>query len=249
MPVLNRSDTGGVATLTLERPEVHNALNAQLIAGLQDELRRLDSDPAVRVVVLAGAGKSFCAGADLESLRRSAGLSLDENIADANKLAELLRVLNGLSKPTIARVHGAAYGGGLGLIACCDIAIAAGGATFCFSEVRLGLVPAVISAYVIAAIGERQARRYLLSAERFNATEAKRIGLIHEVVAPGALDSAVDSICAQIREAGPDAVRRTKNLISQPAADTARINAEAREGAEAKEGIAAFFEKRKPKWK
>lgn len=248
MPVLNRSDTGGVATLTLERPEVHNALNAQLIAELHDELRRLDSDPGVRAVVLAGAGKSFCAGADLESLRRSANLSVDENIADANQLGELLRVLNECSKPTIARVRGAAYGGGLGLIACCDIAIAASDATFCFSEVRLGLVPALISPYVIAAIGKREARRYLLSAERFDAAEARRIGLIHEVAEPTALDSAFERICARLIEGGPNAIRKTKELIRHSAADTARINAEARASAEAKEGIAAFFEKRKPKW-
>ncbi|MGH8728836.1 MAG: enoyl-CoA hydratase-related protein [Burkholderiales bacterium] len=238
----------GRATVTLNRPQVHNALNSQLIAELICELQELDLDTSVRTVVIGGAGKSFCAGADLEALRASASLSLEENIADANKLAALLRALNELSKPTIARVHGPAYGGGLGLIACCDIAIAASDALFSFSEVRLGIVPAVISPYIIAAIGERQARRYLLSAERFDAQEAKRIGLVHEVVKAEALDSTEERICARIIEGGPSAVRKTKALIRRPGDDPAKINAEARASAEAKEGIAAFFEKRKPRW-
>lgn len=238
----------GRATVTLNRPEVHNALDSQLIGELREELAELDHDSQVRAVVIAGAGKSFCAGADLQSLRQSATRSLDENIADASRLAQLLGAVNELSKPAIARIHGGAFGGGVGLIACCDIAVAASDATFCFSEVRLGIVPAVISPYVIAAIGERHARRYLLSAERFDAREAKRIGLVHEVVEPGELDSAVDRICARIIESAPNAIRKTKELIRHSRADLAKINAEARASAEAKEGIAAFFEKRKPKW-
>jgi methylglutaconyl-CoA hydratase len=246
--ITTRVGGNGISHIELLRPEVHNAINRELIANLQSELERLQRDGSVRVVVLTGAGKSFCAGADLEALRASANLSLEENIADATKLADLLRLLNELSKPTIARVHGPADGGGLGLIACCDIAIAVSKAVFSFSEVRLGIVPAVISPYVIGAIGERQARRYLLSAERFDAQEAKRIGLVHEVVESKTLDSAVDLVCARIIEGGPNAIRQTKDLIRRSGGDLAKINAEARASIEAKEGIAAFFEKRKSKW-
>ncbi len=174
-----------MATLTLNRPEVHNAFDDQLIAELTARLRELDHTADVRVVVLAGNGKSFSAGADLNWMKRMAGFSEGENLRDAVALADLLHTLRALTKPTIARVQGAAYGGGVGLVAACDIAVASLAASFSLSEVRLGLIPAVISPYVIAAIGERQARRYFLTAERFDAQEALRIGLVHVAVDDG----------------------------------------------------------------
>jgi methylglutaconyl-CoA hydratase len=238
----------GVRVIELVRPEVHNALNRELIEELESTLADSESDPKTRVVVLTGAGKSFCAGADLKWMSESTSLASNEE--DAAQLARLLRKLNGLSLPTVARVHGSAYGGGLGLIVCCDIAVAASTAMFSFSEVRLGIVPAVISPYAIVAIGERNARRYLLSAERFDAAEARRIGLVHEVVEPAALDSTVASICEQILQGAPKAIGTTKRLILRPGSDedNIRTNAEARAGSEAREGIAAFREKRKPRW-
>lgn len=246
--ITTRVQGNGIRVVELHRPEVHNALNPELIDALENELSRSESDDQTRVLVLTGAGKSFCAGADLKSM--SAGNSIASNEKDAARLARLLRRLNELSKPTLARVQGPAYGGGLGLIACCDIAVAASDVTFCFSEVRLGIVPAVISPYVIAAIGERYARRYLLSAERFDASEARRIGLIHEIAETAKLDDAVSAICEQILKGGPRALQKTKQLIFHPGSDedNVQINARARAGAEAREGISAFREKRKPKW-
>jgi methylglutaconyl-CoA hydratase len=179
----------GVATVTLNRPEVRNAFDEHLIAELTGLFQQLDQDGQVRVVVLAGNGKSFSAGADLNWMRRTAAYSKQENIKDALRLASMMRAVDKLSKPTVARVHGAAFGGGVGLIACCDIAIAAESAVFSFSEVRLGLLPAAIGPYALAAIGARNARRYFLSSERFCAEEAKRIGLVHEVVAAEELDA------------------------------------------------------------
>lgn len=179
----------GVATVTLNRPEVRNAFDEHLIAELTGLFQQLDQDGQVRVVVLAGNGKSFSAGADLNWMRRTAAYSKQENIKDALRLASMMRAVDKLSKPTVARVHGAAFGGGVGLIACCDIAIAAESAVFSFSEVRLGLLPAAIGPYALAAIGARNARRYFLSGERFCAEEAKRIGLVHEVVAAEELDA------------------------------------------------------------
>src|SRR5690606_19141727 len=184
---------GGVATVTLNRPDRHNAFDDALIAALTQVLRELDADDSVTVVVLAGAGKSFSAGADLNWMRRMADYGREENLADAEALAALMETLNGLDKPTIARVQGAAFGGGVGLVACCDIAIAADTASFCLSEVRLGLIPAVISPYVVTAIGERAARRYFVTAERFDAREAHRLGLVHEVVPAAGLDARVDA--------------------------------------------------------
>lgn len=247
----------GRATVTLNRPDVHNAFDDKLIALLTRELDALDRNPTVGVVVLAAAGKSFCAGADLKWMRRMAEYSEAENQADAEALAALMKTLNRLSKPTVAEVQGAAYGGGVGLICCCDIAIASEAAQFSISEVKLGLIPSVISPYVVAVIGERQARRYALGAETFDAIEAKRIGLVHEVTAAEDLQAAVDAMVEALLANGPAAMAETKDqiagvanrpvddrLIAAAAARIARI----RVSDEGCEGVAAFLEKRKPGW-
>ncbi|MFL6579290.1 MAG: enoyl-CoA hydratase/isomerase family protein [Burkholderiales bacterium] len=248
----------GVATVRMNRPDVHNAFDDALIAALTGELRRLEQLPAARVVVLAANGQSFSAGADLNWMRRMAGYSHDENLKDALALAGLMRVLDGMKKPTIAKVQGAAFGGGVGLVACCDIAIASTQASFSLSEVRLGLIPSVISPYVIAAIGERAARRYFLTAERFDAAEAKRIGLVHEVVAGGELDQTVANMIGHLLKGGPKALAAAKQLIvdvgrrpmdDHLAMETARRIAAIRVDSEGREGIAAFVEKRAPDWK
>jgi methylglutaconyl-CoA hydratase len=256
--ILVGTDARGVATVALNRPAIHNAFDDQLIADLTAALRHLAGDPAVRVVVLTGSGESFSAGGDLNWMRRMAGYSDAENFADAMALAELLRTLNELPKPTVARVNGAAFAGGLGLICCCDIAIAAAEAGFSISEARLGLVPATISPYVVAAVGARAARRYFLTAERFTAAEAQRVGLVHDVAPRAGLDEAVEKIVAALLEAGAGAQARSKRLIAEvqdrPMTETlmaltARAIAEARASAEAREGLAAFFAKRKPAWR
>ena len=193
----------GIGLVALARPEVHNAFDETLIAELTRALVALDHDDAVRAVVLLGHGKSFCAGADLNWMKRMAGFGRAENLADAMALANLLRTLCGLSKPTIARVHGAAYGGGVGLIACCDIAVAAQEATFSLSEAKLGLIPATISPYVVEAIGARAARRYFLTGERFDAAEAYRIGLVHDIVIAEILDDRINELLGALVVAGP----------------------------------------------
>jgi methylglutaconyl-CoA hydratase len=251
------TDRRGVATVTLNRPELHNAFDDRLIADLTAALRALEDDAGVRVVVLAGAGKSFSAGADLNWMKRMALYSEDENRRDAAALAALMRGLNELAKPTIAAVHGAAVAGGCGLVACCDIALAAERASFAISEVRLGLIPSVISPYVVAAIGERAARRYFLTAESFDAREAARIGLVHEVHAADQLRAAVDRLCDILVANGPQALTAAKRMIRRVArvpvddalvAETAARIAAIRAGAEGREGIASFLEKRRPRW-
>jgi methylglutaconyl-CoA hydratase len=248
---------GAVARLRLERPEVHNAFDAALIAALTDALVSLGTDPQVRVVVLEGAGASFSAGADLNWMRGMAAASEADNRDDALALARLLRILDTLPKPTIARVHGAAFGGGVGLVAACDIAIAATEAKFGLTESRLGLLPAVISPYVIAAIGTRQARRWFATAETFDAEEARRIGLLHGVVNATALDSAVQRQVELLLKAGPIAAASAKALVREVAAATnaeaidqanAALIARLRVSPEGQEGIGAFLEKRKPAW-
>jgi methylglutaconyl-CoA hydratase len=248
---------GAVARLRLERPEVHNAFDAALIADLTDALVSLGADPQVRVVVLEGAGASFSAGADLNWMRGMAAASEADNRDDALALARLLRILDTLPKPTIARVHGAAFGGGVGLVAACDIAIAATEAKFGLTESRLGLLPAVISPYVIAAIGTRQARRWFATAETFDAEEARRIGLLHDVVNATALDSAVQRQVELLLKAGPIAAASAKALVREVAAATnaeaidqanAALIARLRVSPEGQEGIGAFLEKRKPAW-
>jgi len=256
--VLLDTDARGVATVTLNRPHVRNAFDEHLIADLTAALRRLEADAAVRVVVLTGSGSSFSSGGDLDWMRRMARYGDAENFADAMALAALLRILNELPKPTVARVNGAAFAGGLGLVCCCDIAVAAADAIFSVSEVRLGLVPATISPYVVAAIGARAARRYFQTGQRFSASEAQRIGLVHEVTPRDELDRAVETLVAALLEGGSAAQARSKRLIAEvqdrPITEavltlTARAIAEARASAEAQEGLAAFFAKRKPEWR
>ncbi|MEO8677264.1 MAG: enoyl-CoA hydratase/isomerase family protein [Casimicrobiaceae bacterium] len=255
--VLTLEVRSGIALLALARPDVHNAFDEKLIAELTSALRALDADTAVRAVVLLGHGRSFCAGADLNWMKKMAGYGHAENLADAEALAAMLKTLNTLSKPTIARVHGAAYGGGVGLVACCDIAIAAQDATFALSEAKLGLIPATISPYVIEAIGARMARRYFLSAERFDAAEAYRIGLVHDIVLQGDLDNRINEVLGALVDAGPRAQAESKALIRAVAnrpvddpviADTAARIARVRSTPEAKEGVAAFLGKRRAKW-
>ncbi len=247
----------GVAWLTLTRPEVHNAFNDTLIGELSAVLTGLGTDERVRAVVLSAQGRSFSAGADLKWMQRTAAYSEAENLKDAQALAGLMRSLNGLPKPTIALVQGPAYGGGVGLVACCDIAIAAETAKFCLSEVKLGLIPAVIAPYVIAAIGERSARRYFLTAETFSATEAQRLGLVHKVVPDEALRDIGLRMIKALLVGGPNAQVAAKSLIfevsGRPLDDTLREQtaeriARLRTSGEAQEGIAAFLEKREPRW-
>jgi methylglutaconyl-CoA hydratase len=236
---------------------VHNAFDDHLIAELTAKLREVDRDHAIRVVVLAANGKSFSAGADLNWMKRMAQYTEGENLRDAVSLASLLHTLSEMAKPTVARVSGSAFGGGVGLVAACDIAIAANGARFSLSEVRLGLIPAVISPFVIAAIGERQARRYFLTAERFDATEALRIGLVHRVVEDVELDTAIGTIVEELLKGGPKAQSAVKDLIASVSnrpidqrvlEDTAARIARIRVTAEGKEGIAAFLERRPAEW-
>ncbi len=247
----------GVATVTLNRPERHNAFDDAFIGELTETFARLARAPEARAVVLAARGKSFSAGADLNWMKRTGGYSREENHADARRLAALMHVLDTLAKPTVALVQGAAYGGGVGLVAACDIAIASHEAIFCVSEVKFGLIPAVISPYLLRAIGPRAARRYVLTAERFDAAEAHRLGLVHAVVEASALEAAGREVTDCLFANGPEAVVEAKALIAEVAGrpvdaammeDTARRTAERRASAEAREGMAAFLEKRKPAW-
>lgn len=256
---LNLSINRGIATLQLNRPEVHNAFDDHLIAALTQALQQLELDNSVRAVVLSGVGASFSAGADLNWMHGMANASEAENYADSLRLAELMRTLAFLSKPTIARVNGAAYGGGVGLIACCDIAIAADSAKFGLIETKLGLVPAIISPYVIRAIGERHAMRLFLTAAIFDAEHARTIGLIHSVVAATQLDQAVCTELDLLLKGGPHAVCEAKALVqrnrslgqsSQEKIDAtnATLIARLRVSTEGQEGIGAFLSKRKPAW-
>ena len=246
-----------IAIVTLSRPDVHNAFNETLIAELTAALRALGDDDAVRAVILAGSGPSFCAGADLNWMKKMAGYGHAENVADAQALAEMLRTLHAVPKPTLARVHGAAYGGGVGLVACCDIAVGAVEATFALSESKLGLIPSTISPYVINAIGARQASRYFLTAERFEAAEAYRIGLLHDIVPIAQLDDRINELLGPLMLAGPQAQRECKALIAAVAhrpidaaliADTVRRIADVRASPEGKEGVGAFLGKRAAGW-
>lgn len=249
---------GNVGILTLNKAKRHNAFDEQLIAEITAGLRELEADPRVRAVVLSSTGKSFCAGADVHWMQRAADYSAEENLRDAHRLATLLSTLSGLAKPTIARVQGAAYGGGVGLVAACDIAVGTYDAVFTLSEVKLGIVPAVISPYVLAAIGERYCRRYMLTAERFSAAEAYRIGLVHELVPSEAqLDEAIHEFVDHLVANGPQALGECKSLIrvvtGQPIdretiAETVDRIARLRAGDEGREGVAAFLEKRAPNW-
>jgi methylglutaconyl-CoA hydratase len=246
-----------VATIWLNRPDVRNAFNEISIAEITQAFRQLDQDREVRVIVLAARGKAFCAGADLNWMKKMAGHTDQENLTDAAALAEMLKVIYHCSKPVIARVQGDCYAGGLGLIAACDMVVAAEQAGFCLSETRLGLIPATISPYVIRAIGERAARRYFLTAERFDATEAKRIGLAHEVVDEASLDTAVAQWTDALLACSPHALDEAKRLIRDVScetiddeliADTVRRIADIRSSEQGREGVQAFLNKRKPFW-
>lgn len=254
--VVDRDDRG-VVRLTLNRPEIRNAFDGTLINDLTATLDGLATDEGIRALVLTGAGATFSAGAELTWMRSSAEQGDHENFQDALRLAELMKRLDDMPMPTIARVNGAAMGGGVGLTACCDIAIAAETAMFGLTEVRLGIIPGAISPYVLRAIGPHEARRYFLTGERFDAATARRIGLIHEVAPADGLDAVVDGLLDGLLAAGPQAVRAAKDLIAHVALkeiddllirDTAQRIARQRAGAEAREGLGAFLEKRKPGW-
>jgi methylglutaconyl-CoA hydratase len=251
------SQENGVARIVLNRPELNNALSPQLIDELRAALDATASDASVATVVLSGEGKSLCAGADINRMREAATFSRDDNVRDALPLSKMLAALDRLPQTTIGRVHGPIYGGGVGVVAACDIAIASEDATFCLSEVRLGIVPGMISPYVVRTIGERAARRYFQTAEIFDAHEARRIGLVHEVVAPDALDERIAKLLKQLRSAAPGARAVAKKLASDIAGRTiddtlirmtAELIADVRARPEAREGLSAFLEKRKPSW-
>ena len=248
---------GAVATVTLNRADVRNAFNAEVIGELTDTFRDLGQRDDVRCIVLAAAGTAFCAGADLNWMRRMADYTREENLSDAGQLATMLRTIYECPKPTIARVQGDAYAGGTGLVAACDIAISVDSANYCLSEVRLGLIPATISPYVIRAMGARAAHRYFLTAERFDASEAHRIGFVHEVVAASALNARVAELAQMLVNAGPQALRLCKKLVQDVAEQaitpalvqmTVGRIADIRVSAEGREGVQSFLQKRKPNW-
>ena len=248
---------GGVARVILNRPELRNAFDDELIKKLRNAFDEIAQDQSVRVMILAGNGPAFCAGADLNWMKRMAGYGYDENLADAKALAQMLATLDRLPKPTIARVHGPVFAGGTGLVAACDIAVGTPEAKFCLSEAKLGLSPATISPYVLRAMGEREARRYFLTAEVFDAAEAFRIGMLSLLVPGDQLDANVESLVKHLLAGGPEAHAKIKALIRAVAgrrpddalvAETARHIAEIRGSPEGKEGIASFLEKRKAAW-
>ncbi len=246
-----------VAVIWLNRPEVRNAFNDATIAELTQAVDEAGCDPAVRAVLIAARGSAFCAGADLHWMKAMAGFSREQNVADAEKLAAMLNALYTCPKPVVARVQGDCYAGGVGLVAACDIAIAAREAHFCLSEVKLGLIPATVSPYVFRAMGERVGARYMLTAERFSAEEALRAGLVQGCVPLESLDAEVDRVLAHFRQASPQALADAKRLAREVAgesidaaliSDTAERIADARASDDGREGIAAFLEKRKPRW-
>ena len=246
-----------VGIVWFNRPEIRNALNPVVLKEMVATLKALEKDKAVRVIVIGGRGPAFCAGADLNWMKQAANFTKAQNAKDAQGLADALWTLYSLKKPTVARVHGPAYAGGTGFVSACDIAVASTDATFCLSETRLGLTPSTISPYVLRAMGERAASRYFLTAERFDAAEAYRIGMVQEIAPPEELDGTVNEILGHLVQAGPRALAETKKLIQlvggtkiTPAVRTAtgKHIAETRASAEGKEGIASFLEKRKPRW-
>lgn len=247
-----------VATVTLNRPDVRNAFNETVIAEVTGAFRALGDTPEVRAIVLAGNGPAFCAGADLNWMKTMAGYSDDENRADALTLAQMLHTVWSCPKPVVARIHGDTYAGGVGLVAACDIALAAEPVHFCLSEARLGLMPATISPYVIRAMGEQASRRYFITAERFDAAEALRLGFVHAVVPPEALDAKVADVAAALVANSPNAVRESKRLVQDVAgraidddllALTADRIAQIRASDEGREGVRSFLEKRAPSWR
>ena len=257
MSALIVSVQGHVARITLNRPDVRNAFNDEVIAELTQAFTQVGQDPQVRAVVLAADGPAFCAGADLNWMRRMADYTCAENLADAGALAEMLRTIHSCLKPTIARVQGDVFAGGVGLVAACDMAVSVDTATYCLSEVKLGLIPATISPYVIRAMGARAAQRYFLTAERFSAAEAHRIGMVHEVVSADQLDAKVAELTQALVSASPNAVRSCKMLVNEVAgrdidaaliAKTVEGIADIRSSTEGKEGVQSFLQKRKPSW-
>ena len=255
--MLNICEAGAVATITLNRPEVRNAFNDDMIAEVTGAFVALGGRDSVRCIVLAAEGKAFCAGADLNWMRRMADYTRAENLADAAALAEMLRVMYACPKPTIARVQGDVYAGGMGLVAACDMAVSVDTANFCLSEVKLGLIPATISPYVIRAMGARAAHRYFLTAERFDAKEAHRIGFVHEVVSADQLDAKVAELTNALVSASPNAVRSCKTLVQEVAGQdikaaligrTVEGIADIRTSSEGREGVQSFLQKRKPSW-
>ena len=254
---LSITQTGAVARITLTQPEIRNAFSDEVIAEITAAFQDVGARAEVRAVVLAAEGPAFCAGANLNWMRRMADYTRDENLQDAGKLAEMLRVIYECPKPTIARVQGDVYAGGMGLLACCDMAVAVETAGFCLSEVKLGLIPATISPYVIRAMGARASHRYFLTAERFGAAEALRIGLVHEVVPAEQLDAKVEALLQALTAASPHAVRACKRLVQDVAEreiDAALIRAtvegiaDIRASDEGREGVQSFLQKRKPAW-
>ena len=248
---------GAVATITLTQPDIHNTFNDEVITEITAAFRTAGERPDVRAIVLAAQGPAFCAGANLNWMRRMADYTREENIQDAGLLAEMLRVIYECPKPTIARVQGDVYAGGVGLVACCDIAISADTVHYCLSETKIGLIPATISPYVIRAMGARAAHRYFLTAERFNAAEALRIGFVHEVVAHDQLDAKVGEVLKALLGASPNAVQAAKKLVQDVAereinaeliAKTVEGIADIRSSEEGREGVQAFLAKRKPSW-
>ena len=255
--VISMIDNDGNATVALNRPEVHNALDAEMGEQLIATLKSLEANPKVRAVVLMGQGKNFCAGADIAYMRKVAGFTKEQNRVAAREQARVYHTVYALKKPTIARVHGAVRGGGVGLVAACDIAIGSRDSTFRLSEVRLGILPAMISPYVVAAMGERHARRYFLSGEEFDSAEAYRTGLLHNMVELDQLNGAISLMLADLYCGGPNAVAAAKEQIAKVAQapitdavieDTARTIARVRATPEAQEGLSAFLEKRKAAW-
>jgi methylglutaconyl-CoA hydratase len=248
---------GRVATVTLNRPDVRNAFNETTISEITSVFRELGENADLRAIVLAANGPAFCAGADLNWMKKMAGYTHEENRADAAQLAEMLRTIYTCPKPVVAKVQGDCYAGGMGLVAACDISVANEATNFCLSEVKLGLIPATISPYVVIAMGENAARRYFLTAERFSAQEAHRIGFVHQVVNADALDAAVADIVKALVTNSPNAVKEAKRLVQDVAgkpltaeliADTAERIADIRSSDEGREGVRSFLEKRKPDW-
>ena len=257
MSYLQVTYTGTVARITLTQPEVRNAFSDEVIAAITAAFTEVGAQDGVRAVVLAAEGTAFCAGANLHWMRRMADYTREENVADATKLAEMLHVIYQCPKPTIARVQGDVYAGGMGLVAACDIAVSVDIAGFCLSDVKLGLIPATISPYVIRAMGARAAHRYFLTAERFDAAEALRLGFVHEVVAPALLDAKVDELLKALTSASPNAARACKKLVIDVAEreinaslihSTVQGIADIRASSEGKDGVQSFLNKRKPGW-
>jgi methylglutaconyl-CoA hydratase len=255
--LLSELDTGGVLRLTMNRPEVHNAFDDAQISRLSDALAAAADNPEVRVLVLAGSGKSFSAGGDINYMRRMGEYSYAENLEDGGRLAALMQALNCLPKPTIARVHGAAMGGGVGLVSCCDFAIGTPRTRLALTEVKLGLAPATIAPYVVNTIGEKAARRLFLSARSVDAEEALRLGFITELVPEESLDEAITTLAVTLLQNSPNGMRASKQLAMdvsrEPIEDamiekTVSLIADLRDSAEGKEGLSAFLEKRKPGW-